>query len=167
MHLLPLLAAATLLAAASCSSDCSENRNALPLAGFYVTDSATRQISVSGLRVEGVGAPGDSLLFDGASAVSQLYLPCRIDSDETVYRFSAQGAASLAGSEVSSTVTFRYSRRAKFVSRECGVSYVYTLEDVSCSGQLIDSVVPLTDEITNVNEENMRIYFSPSALDMQ
>ena len=38
---------------------------------------------------------------------------------------------------------------------------------VSCSGLLIDSVVPLTDEITNVNEENMRIYFSPSALDMQ
>lgn len=99
--------------------------------------------------------------------MSQLYLPFRIDSDETVYRFSAQGADSLAGSEISSTVTFRYSRRAKFVSRECGVSYVYTLEDVSCSGLLIDSVVPLTDEITNVNEENMRIYFSPSALDMQ
>lgn len=143
---------AVLLVMAGCGSECYENQNALPLAKFrYVEDSVSVECSMDSLLVYGLGAPGDSLLWDGGT-VAQLYLPFRVDSDTTQYVFEHMRLP------IRDTVTFRYERAPRLVSAECGVSYVYKMLSVGSTGPFIDSVVCPAGEITNKNIDNLVIY---------
>lgn len=164
-----LFAALITLLGASCSDDCSENQNALPLAGFYSSTGA--EVSVDSLRVVGLGAPGDSVLYAGSGAITQLYLPFRVTSDTTTYLFGALPRMVLdtVTDEMISlpvpppdTVTFIYSRTPVFVSEECGVSYRFDIRKIRCRGLMIDSVTCPMGYIDNVNAQNLRIYFSPA-----
>ena len=107
----------------------------------------------------GIGAPGDSILSTGSRAVSNLYLPFRIDSDTTSYVFNLINKA-YEPYDITDTVTFVYSREARFVSAACGASYVYTIQDIRNTGLLIDSVVVPGGRITNADMENIQIYFN-------
>ena len=159
-----LLATAVVVSAGvitGCSTEeCYDNRNALPYAGFYgVMEGEMSAISIDSLRVYGIGAPGDSILSTGSRAVSNLYLPFRIDSDATSYVFKLINKA-YEPYDITDTVTFVYSREARFVSAACGASYVYTIQDIRNTGLLIDSVVVPGGRITNADMENIQIYFN-------
>lgn len=156
---IPILWLAALVGVASCSETCNENRNALPLAGLYASGDNSQRISLDSLRVVGVGVPGDSALYDGNTRIEQLYLPFRIDSDTTCYVFSD---SHLYGG-ARDTVTFVYSRTPRFVSEECGVSYLFDIRRITSQGVLIDSVTCPEGFIDNVNSENLRIYFAVSS----
>ncbi len=144
--------AALLLMMAGCASECYENQNALPLAEFrYVEDSVARECAMDSLRVYGVGAPGDSTLWNGGN-VSELYLPFRVDHDTTQYVFEHLRLG------VRDTVTFLYERAPRLVSAECGVSYVFKIRSIASTGPFIDSVACPGGEITNVNRSNLLIY---------
>lgn len=148
------------LTIAGCSGDCLNNKNALPYAGFYSSEETPATVSVDSLRVYGIGAPGDSVLYDGSN-ISSLYLPFRIDSDTTTYIFEpTTEAAQRAG--ITDTVRFVYDRIPRLVSEECGVSYIFRMKEIYCSKQLIDSVTCPKGEITNENIENLHIYFRVS-----
>lgn len=152
-----MLLMAAALPLTSCSDECTENRNALPLAGFYSSANPAETLSVDSLDVRGVGVPGDSTLFDGERSVSQLYLPFRIDSDSTAYTFRIRKADA---SSTPDTVTFIYDRVPHFVSEECGVSYRFDIRSIECRGELIDSVTCPQGYIDNANRQNLNIYFS-------
>lgn len=143
------------LLVASCSDTCSENKNALPLAGFYPS-GGTEKISLDSLGVTGVGIPGDSALSEGGTRIDRLYLPFRIDSDTTRYVF--RDAHLYGGAR--DTVTFIYSRTPRFVNVECGVSYIFGIRSITSQGVLIDSVTCPTGFIDNSNLENLKIYFA-------
>ncbi|MDE5807012.1 MAG: hypothetical protein K2H76_02780 [Muribaculaceae bacterium] len=155
------LSAVAMGIAAGCATDeCYDNRNALPYAGFYgVMDGKMSSISVDSLRVYGIGAPGDSILSEGKRAIANLYLPFRIDSDTTSYVFKLINKA-YDEYEIADTVTFVYSREARFVSSACGASYIYTIKDIRNTGLLIDSISVLDGRITNSDIENIQIYFN-------
>lgn len=140
----------------SCSDTCTENRNALPLVGFYLAGDNGVKISVDSLTVRGIGAPEDSILSQSSSPISELYLPFRIDSDTTEYIFTRNHEGILR----ETLVRFIYSRTPRFVSAECGVSYIFGISDIQCSGNLIDSVVCPQGFIDNKNQENLKVYFS-------
>lgn len=146
-----------LVLVAGCDESCNDNRNALPLAGFYTVDSLGRaeNAQVDSLEVYGLGAPGDSVLSAASERKSELYLPFRIDSDRTVYVFALKGR----GTTVRDTVTFDYTPVARFASAECGVSYVFHIHEISCGGALLDSVTCPDGFIDNANVENLKIYF--------
>lgn len=145
-----------------CSSDeCLQNRNALPLAGFYNSFEPTQTVAIDSLEVYGVGAPGDSILSTGTQALSKLYLPFRLDSDTTRYVFRYLHKE-LAQQNIRDTVTFIYSRDPRFVSSACGVSYVFGIKEIRSTGLLIDSVTCPMGEITNKDSENLSIYFRVS-----
>lgn len=145
-----------------CSTDeCLQNRNALPLAGFYNSFEPKQTVSIDSLEVFGVGAPGDSILSPGTQALSQLYLPFRLDSDTTRYVFRYLHKE-LVQHDIKDTVTFIYSRDPRFVSSACGVSYVFGIKEIRSTGLLIDSVVCPMGEITNKDSENLSIYFRVS-----
>lgn len=154
-----LLSAILMLMAASCSDDCTENKNALPLAGFYSSTAPSTKIRVDSLQVEGYGAPGDSILSRGDVTKDEVYLPFRIDSDTTVYLFRYM-YADLIAENVVDTVRFIYTRTPRFVSAECGVSYQFDIRKITSTGLLIDSVVCPNGYIDNTNSENLRIYFA-------
>lgn len=159
LRILPVVAAATVaaLVGVSCSDTCSENRNALPRAGFYTDGDVS--VTIDSLEVVGVGMKGDSALSSVSVQKSELYLPFRIDSDTTAYVFinARQGAGQR------DTVRFVYTRTPRFVSAECGVSYIFEMKQITWTGPLIDSVVCPQGYIDNVNAENLRIYFATSA----
>lgn len=155
------LTAILVIVAGSCSTDeCYDNRNALPYAGFYgIMDGKMTTISVDSMRVYGIGAPGDSILSEGDHSIGNLYLPFRIDSDTTSYVFKLVNKA-LVSYDVCDTVTFIYTREARFVSSACGASYIYTIKDIRNTGLLIDSITVTDGRITNADSENIQIYFN-------
>lgn len=179
--------AATLLMSGCAGTDCLENRSSLPLAGFYgvapgeAPGAEARSVSVSQLTVYGIGAPGDSLLYESAT-LSEAWLPFRLDSDNTsyVFRYMAyapsdddttapgENDAEAPGEAVSplpvelipaDTVTFRYVRRPWFADVACGAMYNFEVTGIEHTGFAIDSVVCPKGVITNLPEENLRIYF--------
>lgn len=147
-----------------CSDTCDDNRNSLPLAGFYVSGADnSEKISVSDLAVVAVGLGGDSILSAETVAKDQLYLPFRIDSDRTQYVFELKRE----GATVSDTVTFDYARVPRFTNASCGVCYIYEMQTIFTRNTLIDSVVCPKGYIDNVNEENLRVYFNADILDAE
>lgn len=144
---------------AACNTDeCYQNKNALPLAGFYSSQPDHKQIMVDSILVVGVGVPGDSVLSKGNRRISELYLPFRLDTDTTKYQFRyIQKALEALG--LRDTITFIYSREPRFVSSACGVSYAFVMKEIRHTSVLIDSVACPAGEITNMATENLQIFF--------
>ena len=143
----------------SCSSgECLENKNSLPLAGFYSSEPLPQAISLDSLSIFGIGAPGDSILHDSVRNLSQTYLPFRIDCDSTrfVIRYLQRPFGDYG---ISDTITFRYEIIPYFVSAACGAVYDYRMRSISTTHYLIDSVTCPDGRITNLNKENLMIYF--------
>jgi hypothetical protein len=145
------------------SSGCSDNQSALPLMGFY--DSATgSQITLSGLELGGVGAPGDSLLILAGESCSQVYLPFRdgVTSTSFYIRYSQEGINSAAYND---TITFVYNSEPYFASSECGAMYKYQILEATTTHHLIDSIAVTDPIITNVDLERIKLFFRTSSSD--
>jgi len=148
--------AALLATITGCNTEsCTENQSSIPLAGFYGSDGA--KISVDSLCIRGVGAPSDSALYSG-SALSQVYLPLRSDMESTSYCFQYL-QKELNHTQLYDTITFRYTSEPYFTSEECGLSFIYTVTDLSFTTHLIDSVKLLDNKITPADVEQLQIYF--------
>lgn len=149
----------TVVMVAACSSDeCLDNKNALPLAGFYSSEEVPRQISIDSISIFGIGAPGDSILQDSVRGLTQSYLPFRIDREETSYVIQYL-SGDLGRYHIADTITFSYDLKPWFVSSACGVSYDYGITSIETTHHVIDSVRCPYGEITNANIENLKIYF--------
>lgn len=153
-HLLLIIAAAIALTACN-SSGCTDNQSALPLAGFYVVDQNGREtaVSVDSLTVGGIGAVGDSLLLDKATAVTQVYLPFNTDAASSAFFFDYHTG-------VADTVTFVYDAQPYFASEECGAAYRYHITKVDYTRHAINLIELTSNEVTNVNLETIHIFFS-------
>lgn len=149
---------ATAMITACNSDECYQNKNALPLAGFYSSQPDHAKLTVDSIQVTGVGVPGDSVLSTGKSRISELYLPFRLDSDTTKYLFRYI-RKDLAAYGLRDTITFIYSREPRFVSSACGVSYAFVMKEIRHTSILIDSVACPAGEITNMATQNLQIYF--------
>lgn len=138
--------------AGGCSSDgCTNNQNAIPMAGFY--DSATGDpLTITGLSVSGVDAPNDSLLLSPGNNAHQVWLPFRGTRDETAFRFTS--------GTVSDVVTFHYDSYPYFEGEDCGAMWRYVITDATCSGQFIDSVKITDPLITNIERERIMIFMT-------
>lgn len=153
------LATAGLLALASCASnDCYDNKNSLPLAGFYSSDSVPQAISLDSISIYGIGAPGDSILQDSVRTLSQTYLPFRIDQGETRYVIQYLGGL-LGVYHIADTITFNYDIVPWFVSAACGAVYDYKITSIETTHNIIDSVTCPQGVIDNTDIENLKIYF--------
>ena len=157
---IPLLTAAALLVAllgACVADECLDNQNTLPLAGFYKTSEPSKDYTVQGLEVYGLGAPGDSVLLDRRS-VSEVQLPFRLSESSTTYVFSYD-TEEYPAPEFNDTITFRYKAEPFFVSSACGVSYRFQIEAIDYTTHAIESVSCPEGVITNVAKRNINIYF--------
>lgn len=159
MHILPMATALFVAFMMSCSSEeCTDNKNALPLAAFYSSDSVSVKISLQDISVYGLDNPYDSLLADSVSSLDQIYLPFRIDEGKTTFVFD-YGTLPMSLYPLRDTLTFLYDIRPEFVSSACGAVYFYENIRVEHTGEYIDSVVVPSGRITNKNSQNIFIYF--------
>lgn len=148
--------AAMAAAMGACSNEtCDQNQASLPLATFH--DYATgKEVSLAGIEIGAIGAPGDSLLNDTASVASRVYLPFSMTADETSFYFRYRG---LAPSSYD-TLRFAYTRQPYFASEACGAMYRYRIQTMSHTRHLLDSVALLDSVVTNLDVPVMQLYFT-------
>ncbi len=149
---LPLsaLATAAAIALAACSNEgCMNNRNSIPMAGFYRLEGE-QSISVSGLAIYGLGAPGDSLVLDSARNNHQVYLPLRGENPSTSFVFTT--------GTISDTLTICYNSWPYFDGEDCGAMWRYELTSIDYQRTLIDSILITDSLITNIERERLMIF---------
>lgn len=137
------------------TSGCLDNQSALPKAALYSSATGSA-ISLNNLEISGVDAPGDSVLVEAGTAVSEIYLPMRATKQSTSWRFS-YSQEGLEG--LDDVVTFDYDSEPYFASAECGAMYYYHIKRCTTTYNLIDSVVVADSLITNVDMVRIKIYF--------
>lgn len=154
---------ASVASATSCSSTgCLENRNSVPLAGFY--DGTGASVALDSLQITGVGMPDDDPLLAAGDRVSSIYLPMRSVQQSTAWVFSYKWK-DLDFSELNDTLAFDYDTAPYFASTDCGVINKYRITRMSHTTHLIDSVVLADSLITNVDIEQIKIYFRTAEAD--
>ncbi len=147
-----------LLALPACNNvGCTENRNSIPLAGFY-SYSTHAPITVDSVAIGGVGAPADSLLVRPSTKGSQVYLPLRSSADVTKFYIRYKQKA-LDYPELYDTLTFTYTSVPYFASEDCGAMYHYRITRLEYTTHLIDSVGMTDSLVTNLERENIKIFF--------
>ena len=149
-HIL-LLAAVALLSACT-DGGCYDNGSALPLVRFYVSGT-TRQMSVDGLTIFGIDAPGDSILVD-STATSEVYLPLRATTNVTQWLFLYPGE-----DIITDTLTVAYRPIPYFAGVECGAMYNFELTSVTVTHYVIDSVAVVKPLVDNSNAVAIRLFF--------
>lgn len=155
------IAALASLASACNTNGCLDNQSALPLAGMY-SAATGNPISINNIEISGIGAPGDSVLLDKGTSVSEIYLPMRTTQQQTSWRIR-YFQESLEGIE--DTLTFDYESEPYFVSEECGAMYFYRIKNYTYTNNVIDSVAVTDSLITNVERIRIEIYFRTSTPD--
>lgn len=134
---------------------CLENRTSTPLILFYNRDNPSQQFSLDSVSVKGIGQPLDSLLLDTARQVSQLRLPLRDDVDSTAYVIRYDWA----NAPLPDTLVFYYQSYPYFASMDCGCMFNYTLDSVTFTYHLFDSVAVVKPLIDNQNVENIQFFY--------
>lgn len=141
---------ATMLA--SCSGDgCINNRNSIPLAGFYSLPDE-QQVTVSRMPIYGLGAPNDSSLLDTATNSQQVYLPLRASQTQTSFVFD--------GGTIFDTLTINYESYPYYDGEDCGAMWRYLIHDVQYTRNMIDSVLVTDPLITNIERERLMIFLN-------
>ncbi|MCM1310475.1 MAG: DUF6452 family protein [Bacteroides sp.] len=139
-----------LTALASCSGEgCTNNRNSIPLAGFYELDTE-QQVSVSRMPIYGVGAPNDSSLVDTARSSQQVYLPLRGNQTQAAFVFD--------GGPLKDTLTINYESYPYYDGEDCGAMWRYLIHNVSHTNNFIDSILVTDPLITNIERERLMIF---------
>jgi hypothetical protein len=96
-----------------------------------------------------------------------LPLPQGIDSCKFLFSFAVYDSISINDTTkkwdisyfVDDTLQLNFSRQMYLVSVECGFSHFYELKFLSYTNNFIRSAEIVNDEISNLNEQNIRIYF--------
>lgn len=144
------------------STGCLENRSSIPKAGFY--DSDNRQISLDSVSITGVGVDGGQPINTLGSAISSISLPMRSTKDNTTWAFGYKWKY-LAEGALSDTISFDYESTPYFASEECGVIYRYHITGMHHTTNLIDSIILVDSLITNIDTEQIKIYFRTQTSD--
>ncbi len=162
---LSIIAACALacISAACNSAGCTDNGSAIPLAGFYSSASA-EAISLNSLAIFGLGAPDDSALCRPGTAISQIYLPMRPDTDMTAWKIEYKDCL-LDFEENYDTITLNYESIPYFASEDCGAMFYYRLRSLSHTMHLMDSVTVTDSMFTNADRETIQIYFRTAGED--
>lgn len=155
--LISVFAALTALSAlVGCSSGgCTENQTCVPRAGFYSYNTGNK-ITVDSLEIGGVGAPGDSLLVSGNAGQTLLPLRANYPSASFFIRYTAHD---LAFFDIVDTIFIDYTTIPYFADEDCGAMYRYTINRLTHTSELIDSVALVDSIVTNVDLEQIQIFF--------
>ena len=133
-------------------ASCYDNGSALPLVRFYASGTTT-QVSVEGLTIRGIDAPGDSLLVQ-SGITSEIYLPLRATTTTTQWEFAYPVDGLLPD-----TLTIDYQPIPYFAGAECGAMYNFQISSATVTHHVIDSVRVIKPLIDNGTDVAIGLYF--------
>lgn len=144
-----ILSGIALLLISCTQGSCFEETESFLKASFY--SSTTKKIAApANLTVSGVN--DTTKVYNKATKVSHANLPLNASEPSCSFIVIIDG--------VTDTVKFLYDTYPHLISKECGYTYYHTLDSASRSTfHAIDSIKIINKTITNLNVENIRIYY--------
>jgi hypothetical protein len=98
------------------------------------------------------GIDRDSLIYENSSGVKVALIPLNSSTETCSFLVTIN--------EVSDVVTFHYTSFPHLISKECGYTFYHHLEsDPVYTKNVIDTITVSSPDITNLNAENIRIYY--------
>ena len=152
-----VLFACALLISACNSRGCLENRNSLPLAGFY-NAYTEKPLALDSVEVIGLGMPAEQPLYSVGERPTTAYLPMRSTQNSTSWLFKYRKKALDFDANVD-TLSFVYESTPYFASSDCGVIYKYLITEMTCTDHIIERVEIVDSLITNVDIQRIKIFF--------
>ncbi len=143
---------AIILLLTSCAPEtCYENTDAEVKATFYL-DSKNTNTAPDSLTVYGLNMESDKL-YNKSASIKVASLPLDISASSCKYIISING--------VKDTIGFGYNSFPYLISKACGYTYYHNLntDSLTYTTHKIISVSVIKSSITNLNEENIRIYY--------
>jgi Family of unknown function (DUF6452) len=134
----------------SCTPEsCYEDTKTLLNATFYDYDTkeSTKPdtLTLSGLN-------NDSIIYDNESDIQPCLFPLNSATDYCSFKINING--------ITDTIEFNYYSFPHLVSKECGYTYYHNLDSIiGYTTNIIDSISISKENITTINEENIRIYY--------
>lgn len=144
------------------TNGCLENRSSIPKAGFY--NGEDQKIGLDSVSITGVGVAGGEPINRVGTSISSISLPMRSTMDNTTWVLGYEWKY-LGGGELTDTISFDYESTPYFASEECGVIYRYQITKMRYTTNLVDSVVLVDSLITNIDTEQIKIYFRTQTTD--
>jgi len=133
----------------SCAPEaCFEETNAHLKASFY-SYSTKKQLAPDSLTIFGLGQTAK--IYSKAKNVQPALIPLNPSAGNCtlVVRIN----------NVTDTVEFMYSSYPYLISKECGYTFLHTLDSQAFTQNNIDTILIIKPNITTANEENIRIFY--------
>lgn len=128
---------------------CLEETTSFVNASFYKT-STDKPSAPDSVTVFGIGKETNKL-YSKSLAISSLKLPLNPSSDTCGFVIKINN--------ITDTIRFLYNGYPHLISKECGITFYYSLDTAIVHGSAINSIVARNKNITTFNEENIRIYY--------
>ena len=135
---------------ASCTPEtCLLETTAFLNAGFYKTGT-DKPIAPDSITVFGIGKES-SRLYSKSLYLSSIKLP--LDASRNTCGFV------LKINNLTDTLRVIYASYPHLISKECGITFFFSLDTVKISGTVIDTIAIINKNITTFNAENIRIFY--------
>lgn len=134
----------------SCTpGSCLEETEAFLKASLY-SYKTKKSAAPDSITVYGLGISGDSIYKkDNSVRIARFPLNPAADSSAFVVRING----------TSDTVIFRHTSFPHLISKECGYTYYYYIQPPLFSRNIIDSIATKSQTVTNLNEQNIYIFY--------
>lgn len=134
----------------SCAPDaCFEETTSFLKASFY--NNATKlKAAPDSLTLFGLNMQTNKI-YNKAVKVQPALIPLNVSARNSTFVIRING--------ITDTIQFIYSSYPHLISKECGYTFYHTLDTFQYSKNTIDYIYRSSDNITNLNEENIRIFY--------
>ena len=139
-----------LLLILSCTpGSCFEETEALVKASMY--ESSTGKLAApDSVTLFGIDKAADKI-YNKNPGVKQALLPLDPVHENCSFIIRING--------ITDTLTFTYTSYPHFISKECGYTYYFTIDQPLATDNIIDRIIITKRTITHKSEENLRIYY--------
>lgn len=134
----------------SCNiGSCFEETESYLKASFY--DSVTTKIRAPD-TLSLYGLNQDSIIYNKKTGVQPALIPLNASAESCTFIIIING--------ITDTIDFRYSTYPHLISKECGYTFYHHLDTIPIyTKNIIKNIYTSNETITNLNVENIRIYY--------
>lgn len=137
------------LVAVSCTEgSCFEETESYLKATFY-NNETKKALAPDSISLNGLGQ--DSIIYSRTTGVKVALFPLNSSAESSKFIISING--------IIDTIEFLYTSYPHLISKECGYTYYHHLDSISTTGHNIDDIYIANRTITNLNVENIRIFY--------
>ncbi len=145
-----VLIAGISIVAKSCTSGACFEETSSNLKATFFNNTTKRQAAPDSVTLYGVNHES-ARIYNKASGIQPALFPLDPASDKSTFVIRING--------VTDTIQFIYSSYPHLISKECGYTFYQTLDTFFFSKNNIDYIYRSSNNITTLNEENIRIFY--------